>query len=90
MSMTLWHGRAGKHSSHPMVVDPVCGMRVSSDSPHRYAFEGREWVFCSTCCHEGFVADPAKFTNTERSALDTVAKAADGHPPPGNSDTSSA
>jgi P-type Cu+ transporter len=42
-------------------VDPVCGMQVAVDSPHRYSLEGREFRFCSRRCRDRFEADPAKY-----------------------------
>jgi len=44
-------------------VDPVCGMQVAIDSPHRYSFEGREYRFCCKRCRERFEAEPAKYAH---------------------------
>ncbi|MFI4885709.1 MAG: heavy metal translocating P-type ATPase [Steroidobacterales bacterium] len=41
-------------------VDPVCGMTVSTDSPHRAGFAGHEYVFCSNRCREKFQRDPKR------------------------------
>ncbi|MEJ2534094.1 MAG: heavy metal translocating P-type ATPase [Gammaproteobacteria bacterium] len=38
--------------------DPVCGMSVSADSPHRLQHDGREYAFCCAGCREKFAADP--------------------------------
>ncbi len=35
-------------------VDPVCGMKVSPDTPHRLAAEGGEILFCSARCLERY------------------------------------
>lgn len=32
------------------LVDPVCGMRVTEQSPHHVKYLGREFYFCSTKC----------------------------------------
>jgi len=44
------------------VRDPVCGMTVRPDSPHRHTHEGHSYGFCSSGCLTKFRADPAKFT----------------------------
>jgi len=44
-------------------VDPVCGMQVDVDSPHRYSFEGREYRFCCKRCRERFEAEPARYAH---------------------------
>lgn len=42
--------------------DPVCGMKVRADSPHRVTYDGHEVGFCSAGCREKFRAEPAKFS----------------------------
>ena len=41
--------------------DPVCGMQVREDSPHRHEHAGREYRFCCAGCLEKFRADPARY-----------------------------
>ena len=41
--------------------DPVCGMTVKPDSPHRTEHAGSEFRFCSAGCRTKFVTDPAKY-----------------------------
>ncbi|HET9231465.1 MAG TPA: heavy metal translocating P-type ATPase [Vitreimonas sp.] len=41
--------------------DPVCGMEVSADSPHRVTHEGVEFLFCSASCRAKFAAAPLKY-----------------------------
>jgi len=43
------------------VRDPVCGMTVATDTPHRAVHAGREVLFCSAACNAKFVADPTKY-----------------------------
>ncbi len=45
-----------------MNIDPVCGMNVKKDSPHRIEYDGREWHFCSEHCRQTFEATPDQFT----------------------------
>lgn len=44
------------------VVDPVCGMKVSKDSPHRSSHVGRDYFFCSARCKKKFDSNPERFT----------------------------
>ncbi len=41
--------------------DPVCGMTVKPQSPHRSEFEGRPVYFCCGGCKAKFDADPHKY-----------------------------
>ncbi|CAN5916240.1 hypothetical protein BH11GEM2_BH11GEM2_19820 [soil metagenome] len=41
--------------------DPVCGMQVQEDSPHRYELAGTMHRFCSTSCLEKFKAGPSRY-----------------------------
>jgi len=42
-------------------IDPVCGMSVRPESPHRTTHAGAEVRFCSARCLERFRADPDRF-----------------------------
>ena len=42
-------------------IDPVCGMQVRADSPHRWTFEGKLYLFCNAKCLRSFQADPRKY-----------------------------
>ena len=44
-------------------IDPVCGMRVDAGTPHRYTFEGREYLFCCGGCLARFKASPQHYLN---------------------------
>ena len=52
--------------------DPVCGMAVSEDSPHRVEHGGRTWHFCSARCAEKFAADPARYDGSAPPAVDAA------------------
>ncbi len=43
------------------VRDPVCGMQVSTDSPHNITHGGETYRFCSERCQERFAADPSRY-----------------------------
>jgi Cu+-exporting ATPase len=52
---------AGKVARIEKVEDPVCGMLVQPDSPHRLAYNGRDFVFCSPRCLELFQSQPERY-----------------------------
>lgn len=41
--------------------DPVCGMTVKVDTPHRTHHEGLDVLFCSAGCKSKFDVDPARY-----------------------------
>jgi Cu+-exporting ATPase len=41
--------------------DPVCGMEVSPDTPHRTTWQGQAYLFCSPHCLAKFQADPEAY-----------------------------
>ena len=51
----------GSREALPDDRDPVCGMTVKPDSPHRVEHAGRAWRFCSARCAEKFAADPVRY-----------------------------
>ena len=59
--------------------DPVCGMTVTPQSPHRAEFEGRPVYFCGAGCKAKFVADPHKYMHPAPAAV--PGPAADPAPP---------
>jgi Cu+-exporting ATPase len=54
-------GGAGPSHSASGSVDPVCGMTVPADSPHRVEHDGTALRFCSAGCRSRFIADPARY-----------------------------
>ncbi|WP_222564628.1 heavy metal translocating P-type ATPase [Novilysobacter antarcticus] len=48
------------------VTDPVCGMQVDPEATEHHAeHEGTTHHFCSACCRERFVADPARYLDPQ-------------------------
>lgn len=43
-------------------TDPVCGMKVDSESQHHVEHAGENYYFCSQRCQHEFEANPAKYT----------------------------
>ena len=59
----------------PGLKDPVCGMSVTSTSPHRFEHEGQSFYFCSARCKDKFAAGPLKYL-APPAALEAVSAAA--------------
>jgi len=58
------HTPPASHASSDLekgLIDPVCGMTVTADSPHHARHAGHDIRFCSAGCRAKFVADPAKY-----------------------------
>jgi len=53
---------AGAYAAAPHdateVVDPVCGMKVATSSPHRLTHKSKTYFFCSSKCLEAFRGAP--------------------------------
>src|SRR5687767_13868371 len=65
--------------------DPVCGMTVRPDSPHRLEHDGHLYLFCSAGCLAKFRADPGRYLGSKTSnAPERVAPPA---APPNRSDS---
>jgi Cu+-exporting ATPase len=52
---------AGGTAATRGLKDPVCGMSVTAQSPHRLQNEGRTVYFCSAHCKKKFATDPAAY-----------------------------
>ena len=52
--------------SAPVLKDPVCGMSVTEQSPHRLEHDGQPFYFCSTGCQAKFSADPSKYLSKKQ------------------------
>ncbi len=48
--------------------DPVCGMAVAPDSPHRAEHAGQTYRFCSANCLSKFLAEPLRYLTVAESA----------------------
>jgi Cu+-exporting ATPase len=58
------HDRASDHDAAKgagILKDPVCGMTVKPETPHRLEHDGHEVLFCSAGCKAKFAADPARY-----------------------------
>jgi len=48
--------------------DPVCGMAVTPQSEHHYAWQGSDYYFCCNGCREKFMADPGRYLQSQEDA----------------------
>ena len=46
---------------HGTLKDVVCGMNVTSDSPHHYQYKRKDFYFCSEHCLKKFKEDPGHY-----------------------------
>ena len=63
----------GQSDSPATLKDPVCGMTVTAQSPHRHEHESKPVYFCSAGCKAKFVADPARYTSPTTAGATTPA-----------------
>ncbi|MEX2206753.1 MAG: heavy metal translocating P-type ATPase [Myxococcota bacterium] len=56
-------------------MDPVCGMSVAADGPHRCEHEGRSYRFCSPRCLAKFQAGPERYLGARPEAAEGPAGA---------------
>ena len=62
-------------SANEALRDPVCGMTVTTDSPHKAEHAGRPYWFCSTGCRTKFLAEPLKYLSPVASPAAPTAAA---------------
>ena len=64
---------ADNHESDDL-RDPVCGMKVSTDSEFSLRFEDTEYFFCCQGCAQKFSTDPAGYLSGEAQQAATMAE----------------
>ena len=80
--MSESHGAHEAHSpggaeSGVKVRDPVCGTEIAPDkAAARLDHEGTTYYFCSTKCHDRFVAEPGRYVAAPRRAAPPASAAA--------------
>lgn len=45
--------------------DPVCGMAVTQNSEHHIHHADHDYYFCSSSCHDKFVANPGQYVKQD-------------------------
>jgi cation transport ATPase/YHS domain-containing protein len=62
------HDHGDATASQDTVTDPVCGMKVTPGPDQPQAkHDGETYYFCSSHCHDKFVADPAQYLSPDRA-----------------------
>ena len=61
--------------------DPVCGMTVTAQSPHRIEHAGQSVYFCCGGCKAKFAADPAKYLQPVGGGPSSTADSGEPAPP---------
>src|SRR5579863_9470011 len=61
-------------------VDPVCGMTVAADSPHRVEHAGTAYRFCCAGCAAKFREDPRRYLDGAPAAHAPAAAVAPARP----------
>ena len=56
-------------------TDPVCGMRVKPESPHRFNYEGETYLFCCAGCLAKFRDNPKTYVGAGFSRTEVRLKA---------------
>lgn len=51
----------GDHENSQTEIDPVCGMKVSMNSPLHTHYQGKEYYFCNPSCLDKFKSDPEEY-----------------------------
>ncbi len=63
------------HAAETEVIDPVCGMIVNPKEAkrRRFAYEDRDYFFCSKGCRKEFKADPEGYLSGEIQRAEAAA-----------------
>lgn len=57
-------------TSHERVVDPVCGMTITTiEAPYSREHGGTTYYLCSAMCHQRFVLDADAYATVARLGL---------------------
>ena len=63
-------------STDEALKDPVCGMTVTTESPHKTQHAGRRYWFCSAGCRKKFLTEPQKYLAPAAAPAEPVPAAA--------------
>ena len=55
------NGNGKRERVEEQLIDPVCEMRVTPDTPYKRQWGGRKWYFCSAACSEKFAREPEEY-----------------------------
>ncbi|MGE5386687.1 MAG: heavy metal translocating P-type ATPase [Betaproteobacteria bacterium] len=66
------HRHSAPSAAPEVEKDPVCGMTVKPDSPHRVRYHGHAYGFCSAKCKDKFEADPERYLSPQTAPAEAV------------------
>jgi Cu+-exporting ATPase len=74
------HAELGGRDGPPgqPLVDVVCGMTVSAQTPHRYEHRGRTYFFCAAHCRSRFAGDPGRYLGPTSATVASTSAASPG------------
>ena len=61
-----------RDESKNLATDPVCGMRVNTETSRSFSHAGETFYFCSAGCREKFAADPEKYLNPAEAEPENI------------------
>ncbi|MEQ1808631.1 MAG: heavy metal translocating P-type ATPase [Terricaulis sp.] len=74
------HDKHHSTTANQTLRDPVCGMTVNADTPHRLSHQGEDVLFCSAHCKTKFAAEPEKYAKAnEAGSCCSAHKSGDEH-----------
>jgi len=64
------------------VRDPVCGVKVTKNTPYRHNLQGKTFYFHGAACRQTFKNNPKMFIEGKKrkGLMATLAEASDGQP----------
>jgi Cu+-exporting ATPase len=69
-----------REPEHKPFIDPVCGMTVKPESPHRHEHDGVLYLFCNPKCRTRFIDSPETYLGPKRTPPESVPGAEYGCP----------
>src|SRR5690606_9850753 len=64
------------HQDEKPLKDVVCGMSVTTESPHHFVYQDQDYYFCGAGCRTKFSADPERYLSPEQSPAEEDPNAA--------------
>ncbi len=62
-----------RHNHGSPLKDPVCGMVVTTQSPHQHEHAGKSYYFCSAHCKGKFISEPQSYLQPTQPVADSSA-----------------
>lgn len=69
------HVSNNEAQDNPILKDPVCGMTVTTNSPHSFAYNNQRYYFCNVKCLDKFQINPESYLHL-KAKIDVIADTA--------------